>query len=227
MNQMQPSVLVVGEKKAARALQKNSADVSRYTKPMHYSSGESGAAAGSALLNSKLLIVGESREYMNELCTSTLINSLLSSSPGVAKGAGKHFVSLHVSDQMTATHKRQLRLTFRLPPLRSKAGTREELTAAIVGVIPHLIDTVGRATLSKGVLQKAENSRAFAAAEAEKRRLAETAAAAAPQAQQSGAKAAGGKDLSAMTEKEREKYDKIKKKREQRKMMGKVKMVRG
>ena len=30
-----------------------------------------------------------------------------------------------------------------------------------------------------------------------------------------------------MTEREREKYEKIKKKREQRKMMGKVKMVRG
>ena len=194
-------------KKAARTLHKTCADVGRYTKPMHLES-----VTHSSPLNPKLLIYGESREYVNEVCGASLVSNLLAASPSVAKSMGRYFVSLHVSDQMAATHRQQLRFTFRLP-------RKPETAAALVGIVPGIIDSIGRATLSDKTVQRAENSRRIFAAELEKQQRREQQAAAAAEKPSSG--------VTTMTDKEREKYEKKMKKREQRKMMGgKVKVAR-
>ena len=213
---MPQSVLVIAEKKIARNLQKNNTDVTRYTKPMHLSEGGSNIDN----INNKLLILGESREFLNDVCTSHLVNNLLTSQQAVAKSCGRYFVSLYISDQMDAAHKEQIRMSFRLPPQSHHENANGSMSAKLVNFVPHIIDTIGRTTLSEKARQKAEYNRKLVAADLERERQ---------QASLNDSDAATGntgKNVKEMTEKEREKHEKKMKKREQRKMMGRVKIMR-
>jgi len=145
---MPPLVVVVATPKVAKALQRDAADVQRFTKKINASKDMP------AFADDKLWVLAEHSGIVHDLFLDKHMQQQLSFG-GPNGPAMRYFHSLHFSDVKSGgKHKQVLRFVFKLPPAK-----KMDVVAPLMDLVPHFIDLVGTYKLSPDLKKRATDAR--------------------------------------------------------------------
>ena len=171
-------------------------------------------------------VKAESAELANDVVTEAACEAVLGDK--AANGAaGEHLMHIHCTDESKGfsgggtSHKKVLRLTFRLPSSAAAGGgwtAMEEALGDLMPLVPHYIDVVGRVQLTGAQKEKADKARQRRKEEDFKADLKENA--------QDAARAKQDDKLAKMTPAEKAKWKEKQAKKQLKKSAGKMIMKR-
>ncbi|XP_041014071.1 uncharacterized protein At5g49945-like [Juglans microcarpa x Juglans regia] len=152
---MDQVVFAVARKKLAKAMQKEVRDLQKFAGTV------SPPTSGRKWVSEELAVISESKEVAADLITEAVLDQVCGEK--AFEKFGKHFISMHFSDQHPGTHKRMLLFKFALPDANNMADMTR-----LVALVPYYIDLIGRYKLSSQARLKTEAARLKAAQEAYK-----------------------------------------------------------
>ncbi|OVA01522.1 Protein of unknown function DUF1682 [Macleaya cordata] len=145
-------IFALAKKKAAKVMHKEVVDLQRYANLI------TSPPTNRKWVAEDLAVITESREVAGDLITDAVLDQVFGDK--AFEKFGKGFISMHFSDQHSASHRKMLLFKFALPDAKNMADMTR-----LVALVPYYIDLIGRYKLSSQARSKTESARVKAARE--------------------------------------------------------------